>query len=154
MQNSTLKEITDVRLTAKISKDIQKAEKLQLPVSLEKIAAGFPIPNGGYIDEHLDLNEFCISHPAASYIFQVIGDSMINAGILPDDYLVVDRSREPLHGDIVIASIQGEYTVKYFETHPKPRLVPANPAYKPLNITEELECEIVGVVITSVRKYC
>ena len=97
-----------------------------LPLSLEKIPAGFPAPNGGYVDGSLDLNEFCISHPASSYIFQVIGDSMIEAGILPDDYLVVDRAREPRHGDIVIAEVGQEFTVKYLELTPVPRLVPAN----------------------------
>ena len=124
-----------------------------LPLSLEKIPAGFPAPNGGYVDGSLDLNEFCISHPASSYIFQVIGDSMIEAGILPDDYLVVDLAREPRHGDIVIAEVGQEFTVKYLELTPVPRLVPANSAYQPVVITPDLECEIIGVVVTSLRKY-
>lgn len=128
-------------------------ERRYLPVSLEKIPAGFPAPNGGYIDGRLDLNEFCISHPASSYIFQVIGDSMIEAGILPDDYLVVDRAREARHGDIVIAEVNQEFTVKYLELVPAPRLVPANRNYRPILITPELECQIIGVVVTSLRKY-
>ncbi len=137
---------------ARVPEDSGKS-RTPLPLSLEKIPAGFPAPNGGYIDGSLDLNEFCISHPASSYIFQVIGDSMIEAGILPDDYLVVDRAREPRHGDIVIAEVGQEFTVKYLELTPVPRLVPANSAYQPVVITPDLECEIIGVVVTSLRKY-
>ena len=78
---------------------------------------------------------------------------MIEAGILPDDYLVVDRAREARHGDIVIAEVNQEFTVKYLELVPAPRLVPANRNYRPLTITPELECQIIGVVVTSLRKY-
>lgn len=125
----------------------------ELPVSLEKIQAGFPAPNGGHIDGSLDLNEFCIPHPNSCYIFQVSGESMINAGILSGDYLVLDRSKEARNGDIVIASVYGEYTVKYLQLFPKPQLIPANPNYKPIDIIPEMDCEIEGVVITSIRKY-
>lgn len=127
---------------------------LEIPLSLEKIFAGFPAPNNGYIDDCLDLNELCIQHPNASYIFKVAGESMIEAGILPGDYLVVDRSKEPRKGDIVIATVYNDFTVKYLDyINGKACLVPANSAYEPIVITEEMECEIVGVVVSSIRKY-
>lgn len=144
--------MSEVELIAKAKLGEHDA-KYDLPVSLEKIQAGFPAPNGGHIDGSLDLNEFCIPHPNSCYIFQVEGESMINAGILPGDYLIIDRAKEPKAGDIVIASIYGEYTVKYLELKPKPRLVPANTLFKPIEIIAEMCCEIEGVVITSVRKY-
>lgn len=125
----------------------------ELPVSLEKVQAGFPAPNGGQIDGKLDLNEFCISHPSSSYIFQVAGESMIEAGIMPGDYLIIDRSVEPRNGDIVIAAINGEYTVKYLERYPIPKLIPANKNYRTIFITEDMQCEIEGVVVSTVRKY-
>ncbi len=128
-------------------------QQYELTLALDKIQAGFPAPNNGEIDGKLDLNEFCISHPASSYIFQVAGESMIEAGIMPGDYLVIDRSVEPRNGDIVIAAVNGEYTVKFFERRPTPRLIPANSAYKPIIITDDMECEIEGVVVSTVRKY-
>lgn len=127
--------------------------RVEIPLSMEKVAAGFPLPNGGHIDSSLDLNEFCIRHPASSYIFQVEGESLINAGIQPGDYLIVDRAVPPKNGDLVIASIHGEFTAKFFRQGPVPQLIPANPEYAPIVITPELECEITGVVVTSFRKY-
>ncbi len=124
-----------------------------LPLSEEKVPAGFPLPNGGNVESSLDLNEFCIIHPATSYIFQVTGDSLIEAGILPDDYLIVDRSCLPKNGDLVIAAIHGEFTAKFYHTYPVPQLVPANRNYSPIIITGDMECEITGVVITSFRKF-
>lgn len=128
-------------------------ERVELPLSAEKVAAGFPLPNGGYVESSLDLNEFCIRHPSSSYIFQVEGESLIDAGIQPGDYLIVDRSLPPRNGDLVITSIHGEFTAKFFRNHPVPQLIPANPHFSPIIITPDLECEITGVVVTSFRKY-
>lgn len=131
----------------------ENVSRVELPLSLEKVAAGFPLPNNGYIDSSLDLNEFCIRHPASSYIFQVEGESLIDAGIQPGDYLIVDRSLPPRNGDLVIAAIHGEFTAKFFKDYPNPQLIPTNPKYRPIPLTSDLECEITGVVVTSFRKY-
>lgn len=127
-------------------------ERAELPLALEKVGAGFPLPNGGSVDRSLDLNEFCVSHPHTSYIFQVAGDSLTEAGVLPDDYLVVDRSLTPRSGDLVIAEIGGEFTAKFYRAKPRPILLPANPRYRPVPITPELGCEITGVVVSVFRK--
>ncbi|MEA3465961.1 MAG: translesion error-prone DNA polymerase V autoproteolytic subunit [Thermodesulfobacteriota bacterium] len=128
---------------------------LDIPMFLESVAAGFPSPASDYCERTLDLNELCIQKPAATYFVRAAGDSMIEAGIFPGDVLVVDRSLTPRHGDIVIASFNGELTVKKLELKPRTRLIPMNSSYAPVIIPEESELEIFGVatnVIHSLRK--
>ena len=127
---------------------------LKIPFFLSSISAGFPSPAQDYIEKTLDLNELLIQRPAATYFLRVEGDSMLEAGIHHDDILIVDRSLTAKHGDIVIASVQGELTVKQLELNPRCRLVPRNPRYQPILITEASELEVFGVVtnvIHSVR---
>ena len=76
------------------------------------VVAGFPSPAEQYLEPPLDLNALLVKRPAATYFVRVEGDSMINAGINPGDLLVVDRSLTPVDGDIIIASVDGEFTVK------------------------------------------
>lgn len=90
------------------SKVPKPRSRLDLPVAFESILAGFLAPNGGYIDGHLDVNQFLVSHPSSTYIYQVFGASMIEAGIMPDDFILVDASIEPKSGDVVVAMIDGE----------------------------------------------
>ena len=94
----------------------------------ERVPAGFPSPAQDYIEQTLDLNELCISHPAATFFVRVEGESMTGAGIFPNDILVVDRSLTARHGDIVIASLEREMTVKQLHLKPEPvRLLACNP---------------------------
>lgn len=86
--------------------------KIKIPLFVEKISAGFPSPADDYIDKKIDLNEFLIKHPAATFFVRVVGDSMINAGIHAGDILVVDRALEPADNKIIIAVLDGELTVK------------------------------------------
>jgi DNA polymerase V len=135
----------------------ESGEFKQLDIQLfsDAVPAGFPSPATDYCERKLDLNELCIQHPAATYFVRAQGDSMIDAGIFPGDVIVVDRSISASHGDIVIASFNGELTVKRFETSPSTRLVPMNSQYNPLDIPEEADLEIFGVatnVIHSLRK--
>lgn len=119
----------------------------RLPFYQTPIAAGFPSPAEDDIANTLDLNELLIKHPAATFFLRVAGSSMINAGIHHDDILVVDRSLEPTHGKIVIASINGELTVKrLFREDNKVLLIAENDAYPPIEITEEVELRIWGIV--------
>jgi DNA polymerase V len=117
-----------------------------MPLFLESVPAGFPSPAQDYVERTLDLNELCIDHPAATYFVRAQGDSMLGAGIHPGDVLVVDRALEARHGDVVIASWDGELTVKRLETRPAVRLVPENPAYAAITIPEEAELTLFGVV--------
>ena len=80
------------------------------------VAAGFPSPAEQYLEPPLDLNELLVKRPAATFFVRVQGDSMINAGIRDKDLLVVDRSITPANGDIIIAAVDGEFTVKTYRT--------------------------------------
>lgn len=125
--------------------------KLAIPLFMERVSAGFPSPAQDYVEQTLDLNELCIKHPAATFFVRVEGDSMIEAGIYPNDILVVDRSVQAEHGDIVIAGLHGELTVKELELRPTVRLVPRNNAYKPIEIPDGCELDIFGVVTNVIR---
>ncbi len=121
--------------------------RLHMPLFLDVVIAGFPSPAQDFIERTLDLNELCIQKPAATFFVRAQGDSMIDAGIFPGDILVVDRSLQAEHGDIVIAGFNAELTVKKLQLRPHPRLLAMNPAYPPIDIPEETELEIFGVVI-------
>ena len=119
-----------------------------IPFFNETVAAGFPSPAMGELNGTLDLNELCIRHPAATYFIRARGESMIGAGIGDGDILVVDRSLTARNGDIIIAAVSGEFTVKRLDMRPDSpiRLLPENPAYSPITLTPELEAEFFGVV--------
>lgn len=123
-----------------------------IPLYQSKIPAGFPSPAQDYVEQTLDLNELCIKRPAATYFVRVEGDSMIEAGIHPDDILVVDRSVTPQHGDIVIAQVNGEFTVKELALTPTVQLIPRNKAYPPITFTDGAELALFGVVTNIVRQ--
>ncbi len=123
----------------------------EVPLFLSRVPAGFPSPAQDYVEQTLDLNELCIARPAATFFVRVEGESMIDTGIYPDDILVVDRSIQAKHGDIIIASLHGEMTVKTLELRPVVRLVPANKYFQPVVITEEMEFDVFGVVTNVVR---
>ncbi|MBV7434755.1 translesion error-prone DNA polymerase V autoproteolytic subunit [Cardiobacteriaceae bacterium TAE3-ERU3] len=127
--------------------------ELQLPLFSTGIRAGFPSPADDYVEQLLDLNELCIEHPAATYFLRVDtdADSMIDAGIYPGDYLVVDRFIRPVDGDIVIAQLDGDFTVKELSLSPL-ALVPRNDAYPTIEVNNESELVIFGVVVSVVRK--
>ena len=119
---------------------------------LGTVQAGFPSPAEEELIDTLSLDEFLIKNPQASYLVKVTGDSMIDAGIMPDDLVIVDRGRQPRHGDIVIAEVDGAWTMKYYEKRgAKVLLRAANKKY-PL-IEPKAELVIGGVVVANVRKY-
>jgi DNA polymerase V len=111
------------------------------------VQAGFPSPAGDYMETPIDLNSHIIEHPSATFFVRVEGDSMIGAHIPAGALLVVDRSLTAKNGSIVLAVINGEFTVKRLEKRlGKLRLLPENPKFHPIDITEEMQCEIWGVV--------
>lgn len=104
-------------------------------------------PAADYTERPLDLNELCIAHPAATYFVRVSGDSMIGAGIYDGSLLVVDRSVTPKHGDIIIAAISGELTVKKLCLYPAAQLEAMNPNYIPIILNDGGDgLETFGVV--------
>jgi DNA polymerase V len=117
------------------------------------LTAGFPSPAGDYIENDLDLNNYLIHHPASTFIIRVSGSSMIEEGISDGDLLIVDRSIQPECGQIVIAEINGEYTVKKIgKVNNLPHLIPANKEFQPIPINEENQLLIWGVVIYNIHK--
>ena len=126
---------------------IIKKTQINTPIFLDKVSAGFPSPATDYMENKLDLNEYLIRHPAATFIVKASGSSMVNANIYSGDLLVVDRSITPKNNNIVIASIFGDLTVKKLKKKEKSFfLVSANEEYPSIEVKEEMECFIWGVV--------
>lgn len=121
--------------------------RYKLPVFLGRLPAGFPSPADDYIEGKLDLNRHLIKHPAATFFVRVSGDSMIEAGIHTGDILVVDRSLEAVDGNVIVAALDGELTVKRLHKRGKiVSLLPANKNYQPIVIQAQQSFEIWGVV--------
>lgn len=111
------------------------------------VKAGFPSPAMDYIEERIDLNRELIRHPLATFMAKCDSDSMINAFIPPNARVIIDRSLIPKNGDIVVAALNGEFTLKFLKQNAvKAWLVPANSKYQPMAITEESDLTIWGVV--------
>lgn len=116
------------------------------------IEAGFPSPAEEELLDIISLDDYLISRKEASYILRVKGDSMTHAGILPGDMIIVERTTAARDGDIVIAEVDGQWTMKYFRQHGKRVLLEAaNPKYQP--IVPEQELRIAAVVRAVIRKY-
>ena len=127
---------------------------LPLPLVGNPVPAGFPSPADDYIEDRLDLNEHLVAHPSATFYVRVSGESMINAGIQNGDTLVVDRSLKADNQDIVIATLNGEFTVKRLVYRGNiPWLLPCNPAYHEIKITEDMDAIIWGVVTSVIHKF-
>ncbi len=151
IKNSNLKHNIDSTITNISHCKIHTS--LPRPLLGNKVPAGFPSPAQDYIEENLDLNEYLIAHPSATYFVKVEGYSMIDAGIHPKDILIVDRAVEPAHKKIVIAIVDGELTVKrLYKKSGKWFLAPENPEFEPLEITRDINFHIWGVVIYSIHK--
>jgi DNA polymerase V len=132
----------------------EQRHKLETPMFLVKISAGFPSPADDYIDGKIDLNEHLVAHPAATFFVRVEGDSMKDAGIFSGDILVVDRSLEARQNSVIVAILNGEFTVKHFcLTEHGVTLVPANTAYSPVKISDEMDFEVWGVVTNVIHSF-
>jgi repressor LexA len=116
------------------------------------VEAGWPSPAEEELVDTLSLDELLIQNREASFLLKVTGDSMTGAGIMPNDLVIVDRGQTPKSGDIVIAEVDGQWTMKYLRKRgDSVTLIPANPKYKPIKPKNELK--IAGVVTAVVRKY-
>ena len=126
---------------------------LPLPFFVAGVAAGFPSPAEDYIEKPLDLNDLVVQHPHATFYVRVQGDSMRDAGIHSGDILVVDRAITPTHGKVVVALIEGEFTVKQIHMQAGAiTLVPANKSYAPIPIQEGSDFQVWGVVTYVIHK--
>ena len=123
------------------------------PLMAGTIQAGFPSPAEHYIERELDLNDFLASNRDAVYYVRVAGESMIGANIFPGDILCVDRSLDFFDGAIIVASIDGGFTVKYLRKNGnRTYLEPANANFKPIYFTPGQDVRFWGVVTGVVRK--
>ena len=119
---------------------------------LGTVEAGFPSPAEEELADTLSLDELLIQNREATFLLKVSGDSMSEAGILSGDMVLVDKGQVPKSGDIVIAEVDGEWTMKFLKKRGESvTLIPANPRYKPIKPKKELK--IAGVVTAVVRKY-
>lgn len=125
-----------------------------LPLVLAPVRAGFPSPADDYLDDNINLHEYLVEDPPATFIVRVRGDSMIGAGIADGDLLVVDKGLAPVNGDIVVAVIDGEFTVKrLYRRAGACVLAPENPAYAPISLQPGQELLVWGVVTGAVKKF-
>jgi len=122
-------------------------KRIYLPVAGSTVRAGFPSPATEYEETALDINDIVVTNPTATFYVRVRGDSMLNASIKDGDILVVDKSIEASHGDIVIAVIDNEFTVKtLYIKDGIVKLIPANPDYPEIVLQNDQELNIWGVV--------
>lgn len=128
-------------------KQVIPTTHMLVPYALEKISAGFPSPAQDYIDKALDMNEHLIKNETATFIVKVASLSMLNAGIDINDELIVDRSLDAKQGDIVVALIDNDFTVKRLMIDESGQWLKAeNPDYKNIYLQEGQELIIWGVV--------
>ena len=134
-----------------------KAQSMHLPLYSSKVSAGFPSPAEEHVEKRLDPSEFLIDQKDATFFVTIQGQSMIDVGLMPGDKVVVDRSKIASIGDIVLAVLDGEFTIKTLakKKDGSPRLLPANStgAYSPIDIKEGMSFEIWGVVTGSFRRF-
>lgn len=130
--------------------------ELKLPIATE-LRAGFPSPAEEYLHDSLDFNRDIVKHPESTFYGRVCGDSMIEAGINDGDIAVIDRSREPHNGSIVVAYINEEFTIKYLDTTHKDEgyieLRPANSKYTPIRVDTNDDFEVWGVVAYTIKPW-
>ncbi|MDG2175846.1 MAG: translesion error-prone DNA polymerase V autoproteolytic subunit [Gammaproteobacteria bacterium] len=133
----------------KISR-ISPSESLPLPFFGTSVPAGFPSPADDYIESGLDLNEYLVKHPSATFLARASGDSMTRAGILDGALLIVDKSITPKSGHVVIAAINGELTCKILDIEHR-LLRAANPSYPSIALDDEMDLLIEGVVVHAIN---
>lgn len=127
-------------------------KRIYIPISQYKIEAGFPSPASDYEEERLDINDIVVSNPNSTFYIRVKGNSMIDANIFDGDILVVDKSLDVQHGNIVIAVINNEFTVKRLYKKETIKLIPANLEFPEIIIKEDEELNIWGVVTYIIHK--
>ena len=117
------------------------------------VQAGFPSPADDFVEKSLDLNELLIEHPAATFFVRVQGTSMKDAHIHDGDVLIVDKSKEATSGSIVVAVLNGEFTVKRIQMQGEAvLLVPENKKFSPIAVTREMDFQVWGVVTYVIHK--
>jgi len=130
------------------------SERLKIPLLSDSISAGFPSPADDYAEENIDLNEHLISNPFSTFFLRVKGESMLNAGIKDKDLIIVDKSLRAKPGNIVIAMIDGEFTIKRLSIKNNELYLKAeNHNYPDFRFKNHIDVQIWGVVIYSIHSH-
>ena len=134
--------------------EVEQKAATKYPLFVCGVSAGFPSPADDHIDRKLDLNELLVRNPAATFFVRTAGDSMRDAGINHGDILVVDRSLKATNGKIIIAIVNGDLTVKrLLRNLTSCQLVAENPDYQPVEITEDTDFNVWGVVTSVIHQF-
>jgi len=136
----------------RLARPDEPARALELPLYAHRVRAGFPSPADDFIDRSLDLNEFLVRRPSATFFAWAEGDSLRGIGIGPGDLLIVDRAAERRQGSVVVAALDGELTCKILDLR-RQRLLSANDDFPPIDISGREDLVIEGVVTHSIRKH-
>ncbi|MEA3357077.1 MAG: translesion error-prone DNA polymerase V autoproteolytic subunit [Patescibacteria group bacterium] len=125
-----------------------------IPIYLSPVSAGFPSPATDYVEKNLDLNQHLVKNPAATFLVRADGESMLHASINPDDILVVDRSLTPKNDSVIVACLDGDFTVKHFrKINGKVELLPDNPKFPKITVSQDTDFEIWGVVTHVIHSF-
>jgi DNA polymerase V len=140
-------------METEVSFPFERRTSLPLPLVASSVEAGFPSPADDHLERSIDLNEELVRNPAATFFVRVRGESMRDAGIRHGDILVIDRSVEPADRQIVIAKLDGEFTVKRFRKRDGRVFLEAeNPDYQPIEIGEDRDLTVWGAVTFVIHK--
>jgi DNA polymerase V len=132
--------------------DVQGRSSLPVPMMAWAAACGFPSPAEDYVDRPLDFNELLIEHPAATFAIRIEGESMTGAGIFPGDIAVVDRARDAVDGNVILALLDGAFTVKRYRIRDGAVWLQAeNPAFPDMRLSDGQSFEVWGVIKRCIR---
>ncbi|BCK87788.1 protein UmuD [Sideroxyarcus emersonii] len=141
-------------VSIEVSRPAIGLQPIRLPIFSHKVAAGFPSPADDYIEGRLSLDEHLIQHKDSTFFVRAKGNSMTGAGIFDGDILVVDKSLDPSAGDIVVAVVDGEFTVKYLIKQGETVILkPANARFKDIEFSDGQELQVWGVVTSTVKQF-
>lgn len=128
---------------------------LQLAWVEGTVPAGFPSPAADFAVKRHDLNELLITHPAATFMWRIAGQSMIELGIFDGDIVVVNRALlPPKHGDVVVAEIDGDFTVKvFYRRNGMVQLRSANPTFPPILFKDGQTMQVCGIVTATIKRF-
>lgn len=136
-----------------MQKFIQKSTNC-IPLFISRPQAGFPSPGDEHMDTELNLHSHMVQNPTSTFFVRVEGNSMVGAGILSGDILVVDRAPVPHHNDIIVVALSGELMVKrLWEGNGVRQFLSEHEDYPPITVHEQDECFVWGVVVGSARTY-
>jgi DNA polymerase V len=142
------------RLPPTATAPVVEAGCLRLPIAAGKVRAGFPSPADDFTVKRQDLNELLITHPTATFFWEVGGSSMVGAGIHNGDILVVNRALTPQHRDIVVAEVDGDFTVKYlYKRLGRIKLLAADPTFPEITFKDGQTMKVCGVVTACIKRF-